>query len=88
MGLKMSTIAQKQPYHEYPPKIRQKALGFVFDSVKFDDVDFGRIVRDSYFINLWPMMQYAHKERIDELVYLLDIRETLIKMPGVHERER
>lgn len=84
----MSTIAQKQPYHEYPPKIRQKALGFVFDSVKFDDVDFGRIMRDSYFMNLLPMMRYAHKERIDELDYLLDIRETLLKMPGVHERER
>lgn len=82
----MSTIAQKQPYHEYPPKIRQKALGFVFDSVKFDDVDFGRIMRDSYFMNLCPMMRYAHQNRIDELDYLLAIRETLLKMPGVHER--
>ena len=60
----------------------------MFDSVKFDDVDFGRIMRDSYFMNLLPMMRYAHKERIDELDYLLDIRETLLKMPGVHERER
>ena len=84
----MSTVAQKQPYHEYPPKIRQKALGFVFDSVKFDDVNFGRIMRDIYFINLWPMIQHAHKERIDELDYLLDIRQELLKMPGVHEYEK
>ncbi|MBO7656698.1 MAG: hypothetical protein J6S80_03155 [Alphaproteobacteria bacterium] len=84
----MPTVAQKQPYHEYPPKIRKKALGFVFDSVKFEDVDFGRIVRDSYFINLWPMLQYAHKNRIDELEYILDIRDKLLAMPGVHERER
>ncbi len=82
----MNNIAHKQPYHEYPPRLRQKALGFVFDSVKFDDVDFGRIMRDSYFMNLCPMMRYAHKNRIDELDYLLDIRETLLKMPGVHER--
>jgi hypothetical protein len=82
----MNNIAHKQPYHEYPSRLRQKALGFVFDSVKFDDVDFGRIMRDSYFMNLWPMMQYAHKNRIDELDYLLAIRETLLKMPGVHER--
>ena len=60
----------------------------MFDSVKFEDVDFGRIVRDSYFINLWPMLQYAHKNRIDELEYILDIRDKLLAMPGVHERER
>lgn len=84
----MTNIAQKQPYHEYPPRLRQKALAFVFNSVKFDDVDFGRIMRDSYFINLWPMLQYAHKNRIDELEYILDIRDKLLAMPGVHERER
>ena len=82
----MTTVAQRQPYHEYPPRLRQKALACVFDSVYFDDVDFGRIMRDSYFINLWPMMQYAHKNRIDELDYLLNIRNNLLQMPGVHER--
>ena len=86
MDLNMSTVAQKQPYHEYPPKLRKKALAFVFDSVKFDDAEFGRIMRDSYFINLWPMMQYAHKNRIDELDYILDIRNSLLQMPTVHER--
>ncbi|MBQ6736347.1 MAG: hypothetical protein IJQ90_02565 [Alphaproteobacteria bacterium] len=82
----MSSVAHKEPYHEYPPRLRQKALGFVFNSVQFDDPDFGRIMRDSYFMNLCPMMQYAHKNRIDELEYLLGIRETLLKMNGVHER--
>lgn len=82
----MPNIAHNRPYHEYPRSLRRKALGFVFDSVKFDDPDFGRIMRDSYFMNLWPMLQYAHKNRIDELEYLLDIRETLLKMNGVHER--
>lgn len=82
----MNNIAHEQPYHEYPSRLRKKALGFVFDSVKFDDVDFGRIMRDCYFMNLCPMMRYAHQNRIDELDYLLAIRETLLKMPGVHER--
>ena len=82
----MCNIAHKQPYHEYPRVLRQKALACVFDSVKFDDPDFGQIMRDSYFMNLWPMLQYAHKERIDELEYLLDIRNKLLQTPGVHER--
>jgi len=82
----MPTTAKKQPYHEYPPRLRQKALACVFDSVKFDDADFGCIMRDSYFMNLWPMIQYAHKNRIDELEYLLTIRDGLLQMPGVHER--
>ena len=82
----MPTVAYKEPYHEYPRVLRQKALAFVFNSVKFDDPDFGQIMRDSYFMNLWPMLQYAHKNRIDELEYLLDIRDKLLQMPGVHER--
>lgn len=82
----MHNVAYKKLYHEYPRIIRQKALGFVFDSVRFDDPNFGCIMRDSYFMNLLPMMRYAHAMHIDELEYLLDIREVLLRMNGVHER--
>lgn len=82
----MNADLYKEPYHEYPSKLRQKALACVFDSIVFDDPKFGQIVRSSYFGNLLPMMRHAHSQRIDELEYLLDIRDILLKMNGVHER--
>jgi hypothetical protein len=42
---------------------------------------------DSYFLNIPIMREYARDNHIDEIAYLLDIRNTLLKMRGVRERD-
>lgn len=82
----MHKSAHRVPYHEYPRAIRKRALAFVFDSLKFSDFETAQVLRDSYFMNLKLLMDYAHEKRIDELDYILDIRDIFIKSGTAHER--
>lgn len=66
-----------QQYQVPPFKYRlcRKALAQVFNTVKFEDVVFREILHDSYLANLNSMIQYAHDNHIDELVYILSLRD-------------
>jgi hypothetical protein len=70
------------PYQNY---LARKALRFVFNTVKFDDPYLECIIYDSYLWNLGLMRQYARDHRVDEMSYILSIRDELLKTQGVHE---
>ena len=68
--------------HQYrvPPfkyKLCKKALAQVFNTVQFKDMVFRKILHDSYLANLNAMIQYAHDNDIDELAYMLSLRDIL-----------
>ena len=74
--------AERPPY---PYELCKKALRCVFDSVEFKNPRISRIMRHSYFANLGLMLKYAYENHIDELEYILDIRDILLKKGCAHE---
>lgn len=70
----------------YSNKLCHKTVQFVFDTVYFDNPRMRVILRDSYFINLGILREYARDHDIDEIDYLLGIRDILLKSHGAHER--
>lgn len=75
----------RQYCHKYPNTSRQKALGYVFDMLEFSDCDqeLAKIMYDSYLINMGKLMKYAHSRKIDELDYILSIRNVLLESKNV-----
>lgn len=76
----------KNDYVSYPYRICEKAIWVVFDDLKFRDKETKTILRDSYLLNLAQMVDFARKNHIDELDYLLGIRDVLIKSGTARER--
>ena len=75
---------KQSPYQNY---LMRKALRFVFSTVKFEDPYVKCLVYDSYLWNLGLMRQYARDNCIDEMSYILSIRDELLKSSGVREYE-
>lgn len=69
----------------YPYKLCKKALAYVFDSVEFYNREYEQCLRASYAMNLKNMLKYANKNHIDEISYILDIRDMLINSNQAHE---
>ena len=67
--------------YRVPPfkyKLCKKALAQVFNNIDFkEDIVFKEILHDSYLANLNSMIQYAHDNDIDELAYILSLRNRL-----------
>ena len=78
---------QKVKHGKYENYLIRKALRFVFDTVKFDNPYLEHLVYDSYLWNLGLMRQYARNNHIDEMSYILSIRDELLKSASVHEYE-
>jgi hypothetical protein len=70
----------------YSSKLCHKTVRFVFDTVYFTNPRTRYVLRDSYFFNIGIMRQYARDNGIDEIEYLLGIRDTLLKSKGVYDR--
>ena len=64
----------------------KKALAQVFNTIRFDDVKMREILHDSYLANLNAMIQYAKENDMDELAYILSIRNILGGSKYTHER--
>ena len=56
-------------------KLCKKALAQVFNTVDFKDSQFKEILHFSYLANLNAMIQYAQDNNIDELAYILSLRD-------------
>ena len=80
------TMSHKNNYSPYSNRLCHKTVKFVFDTVYFYNPRLRRVLLDSYFLNIGIMRQYARDNHIDEIEYLLGIRDTLLKMRGVYER--
>ncbi len=78
---------KKVKQSDYETYLTRKALRFVFNTVKFDNQYLECLVYDSYLWNLGLMRQYARDNHIDEMSYILSIRDELLKSAGVHEYE-
>lgn len=70
----------------YSNRLCHKTVKFVFDTVYFYNPRLRKILMDSYFLNIGIMRQYARDNHVDEITYLLEIRDSLLKMRGVRER--
>ena len=73
---------------EYKIAIKKyrKTLGQVFDSLWFDDYGLKTVIRDSYFMNLNQIIDYARDNGIDETMHLMQIRKMLLKSKHVRPR--
>ena len=73
---------------EYKITIKKyrKILAGVFDSLWFDDFRIKAIIRDSYFMNLDQIIDYARANGIDETVHLMQIQKILLKSKHVRPR--
>ncbi len=69
----------------YPYKLCKKALAYVFNSVEFYNRKYEQRLRASYAMNLKHMLKYADENNIDEISYILDIRDMLINSNQAHE---
>lgn len=69
----------------YSNKLCHKAVQFVFNTIEYNDPHMTKIVRDSYFINLGILREYARDNHIDEMGYILSIRDELLKSDMAHE---
>ncbi|MBO4480300.1 MAG: hypothetical protein J5742_01580 [Alphaproteobacteria bacterium] len=78
---------KNKTFSPYPNYLCRKALRFVFNTVKFDDPYMACLVYDSYLWNLGIMREYARDHNIDEMAYILSIRDTLLKSFNVHDYE-
>ena len=78
---------QKNNFSPYSGRICHKTVRFVFNTVEFDNPYIGRIIRDSYYLNIGLMRQFARDNDIDEIEYLLGIRDALLKPNMAHERQ-
>ena len=73
---------------EYKIAIKKyrRTLGKVFDSLWFDDYNVKTVIRDSYFINLNQIIDYARENGIDETAHLMQIQQILLKSKHVHPK--
>ncbi len=78
---------QIKHFSPYSGRICHKTVRFVFDTVEFDNPYIGYIIRDSYYLNIGLMRQFARDNGIDEIEYLLGIRDALLKSNMAHERQ-
>jgi hypothetical protein len=78
---------KKKKHSPYQNYLMRKALRFVFNTVRFDNPYTKSLVYESYLLNLGLMRQYARDNRIDEMSYILSIRDELLKSPGVYKYE-
>jgi len=79
-------LYKKTERSPYSNRLCHKTVMFVFNTVYFENPRLRYILRDSYFMNLGIMRKYARDNHIDEIEYLLGIRDVLLKIRGVHER--
>lgn len=70
-------------YKKYELK---RALTNVFNSVHFDNFHEKMALQDSYFMNFDSFIEYAEDNQIDAMEYIQGIRDTLLSIPGCHER--
>ena len=81
-------MIQQSRVSPFKYKLCKKALAQVFNTIHFDDPDkkLREILHDSYLANLNAMIQYAIDNDIDELAYILVLRNILGGNKYKHER--
>ena len=79
-------MSYKNSYSPYSRRLCYRTVKFVFSTVYFYNPCLRRILLDSYLMNIESMRQYARDNHIDEIDYLLGIRDILLKMRGVRGR--
>lgn len=76
---------QKTKLSPYPNWLCRKALRFVFDTLDFDTDYAKNTVRESYLLNLGILREYARDNHLDEMSFILDIHDILLKSEKAHE---
>ena len=92
----MSHKQQDSPYKSW---LCRKTLKYVFDTLdfsgteKFDRIntvnklDMKDILYKSYSWNLEILCEYARDNHLDEVSFILELRDVLLRVPGVREYE-
>ena len=76
---------QKNNLSPYQNWLCRKALHCVFDTLDFDGDYAKNVVPESYLLNLGILREYARDNHMDEMSFILDIRNVLLKSGKVHE---
>ena len=76
---------QKNNLSPYQKWLCRKALCFVFDTLDFDGDYAKKLLLESYLLNLGILREYARDNHMDEMSFILDIRNILLKSGKVHE---
>ena len=75
---------QKNNLSPYQNWLCRKALHCVFDTLDFDGDYAKNVVHESYLLNLGILRKYARDNHMDEMSFILDIRDVLLKSEKVH----